>query len=186
MQRLLDNGSTGALALAWTILTVAREGMTTGAVWREIGGELWTIPGDRMKEHVEHRVPLAPGALDLLQRVRPPEGAYRPTDPIFPGARRGSFMSNATMDAVLRRLGVDATPHGFRSTFRDWAGDCTEHEREVAEAALAHKVGGDVERAYRRGDALEKRRRLMADWARFCLTPPSDGGTPAPGNPPGQ
>jgi integrase len=86
----------------------------------------------------------------------------------------------------LRRLGVNATPHGFRSTFRDWAGDCTEHPREVAEAALSHKVGDDVERAYRRGDALEKRRRLMADWARFCLTPPSDGGRPAPGDPPAQ
>jgi integrase len=186
MQRLSESGSTGALALMWTILTAAREGMTTGATWQEITADLWVVPGERMKEGVEHRVPLAAGALELLGRVRPPEGAYRPTDPIFPGARRNSFMSNATMDAVLRRMGVNATPHGFRSTFRDWAGDCTEHPREVAEAALSHKVGDDVERAYRRGDALEKRRRLMADWARFCLTPPSDGGRPAPGDPPAQ
>jgi integrase len=180
MQRLMDNGSVGALAMMWTILTVAREGMTIGAAWREIDGDLWIIPASRMKEGAEHRVPLAPEALDVLAKVRPRRRAPKPAEPIFPGARPGSFMSNATMDAVLRRLGVDATPHGFRSTFRDWAGDCTEHPREVAEMALAHKVGSDVERAYRRSDALEKRRRLMADWAKFCLTPPTRAG---PANP---
>lgn len=183
VQRLRANASTGARALLWTILTAAREGMTTGATWREIEGDVWIVPAGRMKEGVEHRVPLPPEALDVLARVRPRKPA--PSAPIFPGARRGSFMSDATMDAVLKRMGVDATPHGFRSTFRDWAGDCTDHPREVAEMALAHKVGSDVERAYRRGSALEKRRRLMADWARFCLTPPSDGATPAPEDPPG-
>ena len=88
-------------------------------------------------------------------------------------------MSNATMDALLNRMKVDATPHGFRSTFRDWAGDMTDHPREIAEAALAHVVGGETERAYRRGDALEKRRALMKDWAEFCWSkrkkPPPPG-----------
>jgi len=174
MHKLQANGSMAALALMWTILTAAREGMTTGATWREIDGDLWTIPAARMKEAQPHRVPLSKEVLDVLARVRPKRDAPRPDAPIFPSPQKRSFLSDAAMDAVLKRMGVNATPHGFRSTFRDWAGDHTAHPREVAEAALAHVVGDDVERAYRRGDALEKRRLLMAEWGAFCLTPPAD------------
>jgi integrase len=172
MAKIRKQASMGARALEWTILTASREGMTRGATWREIRGEVWTIPAARMKDGRDHRVPLSAAALALVERMalggRPASGF------IFPGSRDGSALSNATQDAVLKRMGLDYTVHGFRSTFRDWAGDETDHAREVVEAALAHAVGDAVERAYRRGDALEKRRRLMADWATFLATPPTD------------
>lgn len=173
VQMLQTRGGMGARALEWIILTAAREGMARLAVWSEIKGDLWIIPAKRMKDGREHRVPLSPSALALLERMR----AGRKVDPkgyIFPGAKTGSAISNMTSDKVLRGLKLDYTVHGFRSTFRDWAGDCTEHPREVVEAALAHAVGDAVERAYRRGDALEKRRRLMADWDAY-LSKPSPG-----------
>lgn len=165
MARLGDETAMSARALEWTILTAGREDMTLGMTWGEIVGDLWTIPAARMKVG-EHRVPLPKQALGILDTVRlgePPAGAL-----VFPGAKPGKPMSNATMDALLKRMKVDATPHGFRSTFRDWAGDMTDHPREVAEAALAHVVGSSTERAYRRGDALKKRRALMTDWANYC------------------
>lgn len=171
--RLRQSPSMGAAALEWTILTVSREDMTLAAEWKEIKGDLWTIPGLRMKEGKPHRVPLSDAALAVLERVRPIKG--KAAGLIFPSTITGGKMSNATMDRLLERWKVDSTPHGFRSTFRDWAGDCTDHAREVVEAALAHQVGDDVERAYRRGDALEKRRLLMADWAAFLTTPSAAG-----------
>lgn len=156
----------GARALEFTILTVGREDMILGARWKEIDGSLWTIPPERMKEGDEpFVVPLAKPAMRLLASVRPP--VVDPEALIFPGTVTGRQLSNNTMDRVLDRAKIDATPHGFRSTFRDWAGDCTDHAREVVEHALAHAVGDETERAYRRGNALQKRRVLMNDWATF-------------------
>ena len=172
MAELRTRSGMGAVALEFTVLTVPRESMTLGARWREIDGDLWVIPKERMKENIEHRVPLSAAALAVLERVRPKKAD--PNALIFPGTKPGKQLSNMTMDAVLDRMKVDATPHGFRSTFRDWAGDCTDHSFEVAEAALAHSAGSAVVRAYRRGDALEKRRRLMDDWADYV-----GGSTPA-------
>jgi integrase len=137
------------------------------ARWREIGIGLWIVPAERMKAKVEHRVPLSNAALAVLERVMP-ENERELSGYIFPGARKGRPLSNMTMTMLLRRMGGGAfSVHGFRSSFRDWAGDATAFAREVAEAALAHVIGEGVERAYRRGDALEKRRRLMEAWAGF-------------------
>jgi len=118
-----------------------------------------------MKAKREHRVPLSQSALDLLASL--PAGG---TDEfVFPGRKRGKPLSNMVMKALFIRMGaLGITSHGFRSTFRDWAGEATSHPREVAEAALAHSVGNAVELAYRRGDALEERRRLMNDWDAYC------------------
>jgi integrase len=163
-------------ALAWTILTVVRESVTLGMPACEIdrGSLTWTIPKDRMKGRAgrrrEHRVPLTPGMLAILDEVgAPTEG----TALVFPSPSTGGEMSNASMDAVCDRLGIDATPHGFRSTFRDWAGDCTDFPEELAEHALAHAVGSTTERAYRRRDAFMRRRKLMEAWELFVTTPPS-------------
>lgn len=168
MAALRSHQAISADALEWTILSCAREAMTTGARWREIEAEVWRIPGKRMKEGREHVVPITAPMRAILDKVKP-----RRADPkavIFPGPISGEELSNAAMDALLRRMKVDAVPHGFRSTFRDWAGDCTDFPREIAEAVLAHVVGGDTERAYRRGDALDKRRKLMEAWASYCAS----------------
>lgn len=180
MKRLAAQSAMSARALEWTILTAAREGMTRFALWGEIEGDVWVIPAGKMKENGQgdFRVPLTPQALAVLDRVR--VGEPKPDQLIFPGARKGRPMSDQTMDSLLARMKIDATPHGFRSTFRDWAGDETDHAREVAEAALAHMVGSDTERAYRRRDALTKRRRLMQDWADFIRPLPAPEGEEAP------
>ena len=152
-----------AKALQFTILTAARTSETLGARWSEIDTQaaIWNVPAERTKTGKLHRVPLSAEALAILEEVSP-----LGSDLLFP-TPKGSRLSGAAMDAVLKRMRVDATVHGFRSTFRDWAGEETDFAREVVEEALAHKVGNDVERAYRRGDALEKRRRVMASWAKF-------------------
>lgn len=154
-----------AKALQFTILTAARTSETLGAHWSEIDikAAVWNVPAERTKTGKLHRVPLSPEALAVLKAVRP-----LGDDLVFP-TPDGSRLSGAAMDAVLKRMKVDATVHGFRSTFRDWAGEETDFAREVIEQALAHKVGNDVERAYRRGDALEKRRTVMSAWAKFCV-----------------
>jgi integrase len=164
MSALRLNISGAARALEFTILCAARTGETLGAKWEEIDlkQKIWILPPHRMKSGVEHRVPLSSAAVDLLKR-QDCAGDY-----VFPGAKVGRPMSNMSMEMVLRRLGVETTVHGFRSSFRDWAGEMTETPREVAEAALAHAVGDAVERAYRRGDALQRRRVLMEAWATFC------------------
>ena len=123
---------------------------------------LWTIPAARMKSGREHRVPLSRPAIRLLRAL---PGNRLPEDPVVPGMR--GPLSIMSLTAVLRRMGVSATAHGFRSTFRDWVSECTEHSGEVAEMALAHAIGDKVEAAYRRGDLLEKRVALMNDWASF-------------------
>lgn len=152
-----------ARALEWLILTAARVGEVTGAQVAEIDREarLWTVPASRMKAGREHRVPLCDRALAILDEVDPlRRGTY-----LFPSFRADRPLSSAAFEAVLTRMKVTgATPHGFRSSFRDWAGDCTAHSRETVESALAHAVGDATERAYRRGDALAKRRALMEDW----------------------
>ncbi|MBU2043388.1 MAG: integrase arm-type DNA-binding domain-containing protein [Alphaproteobacteria bacterium] len=160
----------GAQALRFAILTAARSGEVRGARWPEIdlGAGTWTVPADRMKAGREHRVALSAAALDLLKTLPRIGGS----DLVFP-APRGGVLSDMTLSAVLRRMKVDAVPHGFRSTFRDWVAECTTHGSDVAEMALAHAVGNKVEAAYRRGDLFEKRRRLADDWARFCESPAS-------------
>jgi integrase len=162
--------SIAARALEFLILTAGRTGEVLGIQWKEIDLEakLWTVPAVRMKMGVEHRVPLSGAALAVLTTM-----SYSNTGPdafVFPGMRPRKPLSNMAMEMILRREGYDAyTVHGFRSTFRDWCGEETEYPREIAEAALAHSVGNEVERAYRRGDALAKRRALMDDWANYCL-----------------
>lgn len=175
MAQLRAQTSMSAKALEFTILTIARETMTLEATRREVRGALWTIPPERMKEpeNGEHRVPLSARAVEILDSIKPPDP--KPDEVIFMNQRGTGAMSNASMDRVLQRMKVDATPHGFRSTFRDWAGDCTNYPRELAEEALAHAVGDAQERAYRRGDALKKRKAMMDDWAAFCAMPPPDG-----------
>jgi integrase len=158
-----------ARALEFLILTAARTSEVIKADWGEFNlkERLWIVPAERMKAKVEHRVPLVQRAVDILEHVR------------FMGGDMPFKMSNMGMDMLLRRMGQDDyTVHGFRSSFRDWVGEETDFPREVAEAALAHQVGNEVERAYRRGDALDKRRKLMEAWAEY-LTPPGAGpGTP--------
>jgi integrase len=154
------------LALAFAVLTAARTGETTGARWSEIdvANRLWIVPAARMKTRHEHRVPLSDAALAVLDRARQMSpGAF-----IFRGARDVP-LSNMALLAVLKRLGrPDITTHGFRSTFRDWAGDCTATDRETIEFALAHGVDDKTEAAYRRSTALAKRRDLMQVWGAFC------------------
>jgi integrase len=165
-----SRNAVAAHALEFTILTAARSGEVYGMSWGEVDltRALWTVPPGRMKGGREHRVPLSSRAVELLkqmERLRVHDGR---DCPVFPGARRGRPMSNMAMEMMLRRLGrVDITVHGFRSSFRDWAGECTPFPREVAEAALAHLVGDATERAYRRGDAIAKRRELMEAWASY-------------------
>jgi integrase len=154
-------------ALEFTVLTAARSGEVLGARWSEFDLEarVWTVPASRTKAGREHRVPLSPRAVEMLRGME----QMRVSEFVFPGAKGGRPLSAInTLETVLRRMKVDVTVHGFRSAFRDWAGERTTFPREVAEAALAHLVGDAVERAYRRGDALEKRRRLMDAWAAFC------------------
>ena len=171
---LRERQAVAALALEFCIITASRSGEVFGARWDEIDrkAKVWTVPPERMKGGREHRVPLSERALEILDQVE----TIRTSDYVFPGKLRAAPLSGATMHQVLRRMNVaNATVHGFRSSFRDWAGECTSFPREVAEAALAHVVGDDTERAYRRGDALEKRRKLMEAWAGFLASPRAAG-----------
>jgi integrase len=169
--RLRTSAGVAPRALEFLILVAARTGEVLGARWEEmnLASELWTVPAARMKAAREHRVPLPPSAIEILREMQ----SLRCSDYVFPGLNPNSPLSSMALEVVLRRMRVDVTVHGFRSAFRDWAGECTHFPREVAEAALAHLVGDAVERAYRRGDALEKRRELMAAWDLYCVS--SDG-----------
>ncbi|WP_210482933.1 tyrosine-type recombinase/integrase [Microvirga antarctica] len=170
LSRLREVGSISARALEFTILTAARSGETLGATWAEVDlkAKLWTVPEGRMKAEREHRVPLSGRAVEILEEVGLLPGSDDPDAYVFPGSRQGRPLSTMAMEMQLRRLKVtDATPHGFRSSFRDWAGETTAYPRDVVEFALAHVVKDETEAAYRRGDALEKRRALMKDWATF-------------------
>lgn len=164
MKQLRAMDGISAASVEFTVLTAARSGETRGATWSEIEDDIWVVPPDRMKGGREHRVPLVPRALEILKAMK----NVRTSTFVFPGFRDDRPLSDMSLSAVLRRLKVDATVHGFRSSFRDWAGDATDFPRELAEAALAHLVGDETERAYRRGDALKRRRELMEAWATHC------------------
>jgi len=178
MARLRENESVSARALEWTILTAARTGETIGATWHEINTstKTWTIPAARMKKgEREHRVPLSDRAMKLLERL-PREGDY-----LFIGASAGKPLSNMAMLELLRGMvGNGVTVHGFRSAFRDWCKEEIHCPREIAELALSHAVKDKTEAAYSRGDALEKRRKLMAAWAMFCSMPATAKGVVTP------
>jgi integrase len=169
--KLRTHKAVAARALEFLILTAARTQETVGARWSEIDWKqrVWTVPPGRMKGGVEHKVLLAPEVIDLLQQL-PREGDGDGF--VFIGSRAGMSLSPKSLHRVTARLKVDAVPHGFRSSFSDWAHECTQHANHAIEISLAHKVGTDAEQAYRRGPMIEKRRRLMVDWSRFCCTPP--------------
>lgn len=155
-----------ALALEFVILTASRSGEVIGATWEEVdlSKAMWTVPAVRMKAAKEHRVPLSSRAVEILEGLKP-----LASDWLFPGAKCGR-LSGMAMGMLMRRMKVDATVHGFRSGFRDWAAERTGYAHEVAEMALAHTIENKVERAYRRGDLFDKRRQLMDDWATYCAT----------------
>jgi integrase len=169
---LRKSTAVAARALEFTILTAARSGEALGAKWDEIdfNQAVWTIPARRMKAGKEHRVPLSPAAIDLLKALYTEEGNTF----VFIGSRGGGLAHEA-MRLVLRQLGQDVTVHGFRSAFRDWAGERTNFAHDIAEAALAHSRGA-VHAAYQRGDLLTKRRKLMEGWASFLASPAKAAG----------
>lgn len=168
MKALRKASGTAARALEFAILTAARSGEVRGANWDEIDlqGGFWTVPGERMKAGRMHRVPLSAPALKLLKALPRIKG----NDLLFP-APRGGQLSDMALTAVLRRMDVDAVPHGMRASFKTWAADHTEFPRELVEIALSHTVGNAVEQAYARSDMVERRRVLMTAWASFLDTP---------------
>jgi integrase len=170
--KLREVESIPSLALEFLILTAARSGEVLGAAWEEIDidAKVWVIPASRMKAGREHRVPLSSRTVEIVERM----AEVRTGDLVFAGQRRRRPLSGAAMGALV----TGATVHGFRSSFRDWAGEETSFPRDVAEQALAHAAGDATERAYRRGDALEKRRGLMQAWTQFCE--PDAGGNVVP------
>ena len=147
------------------VLTAARSGEVRGAHWSEVDLEAhtWTIPRGRMKGAREHRVPLSDRACEILREAHGHAGG---SGLVFP-TDRGRPISDSTLSKLLRELGVAAVPHGFRSSFRDWAAECSEAPREVCELALAHVNSDRVEAAYRRSDLFERRRALMQEWADY-------------------
>ncbi|MEG0139692.1 MAG: integrase arm-type DNA-binding domain-containing protein [Comamonas sp.] len=165
VKSLKTKEGSAARALEFLILTAARSGEVRGATWREFDLEsgVWIIPGERMKVGREHRVPLSTQALEILRQLpRFVENEY-----VFLSSR-GTCLAEVTLLRTMRRIEAEAVPHGFRSTFRDWVGEKTNYPRELAEQALAHSLLNKVEAAYRRGDALDKRRVMMQEWADFA------------------
>lgn len=179
MSDLRKREGTSARALEFAILCASRSGEVRGATWDEIdlNIRMWTIPADRMKAEKEHRVPLSDAAVAILkaqQALPPVEGQEGPAY-VF-AAPRGGALSDMALTAVLKRMGrADLTQHGFRSTFREWAGEVSKHPREVVEHALAHQLADKAEAAYQRGSLLPKRVVLMNDWAKFCAIVPTGG-----------
>jgi integrase len=190
MRALTERDGTAARALRFAILTAARVGEVRGARWREIDldANMWIVPGDRMKTSRMHRVPLSLSARSVLLEMQPL--MEHPNDLVFPGWKRGRPLSDRAVSEVVRRMnaggeegaaprwqdaeGRAVVPHGFRSTFRDWAGETRPEGREVVEAALAHTIRDKAEAAYARSDLLEKRRPLMDAWAEQCARLPAD------------
>jgi len=172
MGKLRKREGMAARALELAALTATRSGEVRGATWDEIdlSEKVWVIPAERMKAGREHRVPLSDDAVALLNNL--PKSTDSPY--IFP-ATKGGPLTDMAISQVMRRLGYDATPHGMRSTFRDWAAERTSYANEVIEQALAHTITNAVERAYRRGDLFNKRKRLMAEWATFCRQSEPEG-----------
>ena len=161
------------LALEFLVLTAARVGEVRFATWREIDTDAatWTVPAERMKAGREHRVPLSARAFEILSEAR--KHSIGRTDLMFPG-RTGKPLGERSMLQVLDRLGIDATAHGFRSSFRVWAAERTNIPREVCEAALAHTITNKAEAAYQRSDLFDRRRDLMNRWAAFLSDKPAD------------
>jgi len=169
MAELDRRDGVGVKALQFAILTAARRGEIVGATWSEIDlkERLWTIPASRMKADREHRVPLSDAAIDLLKSL--PTEADNPS--LFIGAQQAA-LSDMAMTQTLRRLRPGATVHGFRSSFSDWAHETTAFSNHVIELSLAHSIGNAAEKAYRRGDMLDRRRKLMSAWAVYCRSKP--------------
>lgn len=175
LAQLRSKETIAAWALEFTILTACRTSEVLGATWAEVDlpREVWTIPAVRMKAGKDHRVPLSKRAVEILKLAKQLDQPW-----LFPG--QDKQLSSMAMAMLLRRMEVASTVHGFRSSFRDWAAECTGYSHEVCEMALAHTIGNRVEAAYRRGDLFDKRRKLMADWAAYCAKPMWDKGTITP------
>jgi integrase len=167
MTQLRQSESITALALEFCILTAARSSEVLGAEWAEIDPKtrIWTIPANRIKAGKEHRIPLSSRAMAILKKLH----AAKTSPYVFEGAKAQRPLSSMAMAMHLRRLErPDITVHGFRSSFRDWVWEETEFPHELAEQALAHTIPNKSEAAYRRGDAIERRRAMMNAWADFC------------------
>jgi integrase len=166
MAKLRSDVTPSARLLEFLILTATRVSETLGARWDEVdfGQRMWTISAGRMKAGREHRVPLSVRAIAILKHM----AEFRRNEFVFPGAKQGRPLTRNVLVTLFQRLELKVTSHGFRSSFRDWAAEATNFPREAAELALAHAVGDSVERAYQRGDLLEKRRKLMEAWAAYC------------------
>jgi len=162
---LREMDTVGALALEFTILNASRTGEVIGGLKSEIHEDVWVIPGNRMKAKKEHRVPLCKRSLEILAIAK-----AKDEDSHYLFSHNGKKLSNMAMPMALRKFDLEATVHGFRSSFRDWVSEETNHPSEVAEMALAHTIANTVERAYRRKDLLEKRRLLLNDWEEYCNT----------------
>jgi integrase len=170
MAALREERGVAAQALQFLILCAARTGEVLGARWDEVDLQagMWAIPPKRMKSQRPHRVPLSAAALAILQTM----SEIRTSDFIFAGVFAARPLNDRSLLDLLERMGRrDITPHGFRSSFRDWCAECTDFPNHVVEMALAHAVENKVEAAYRRGDLIDHRRRLMAMWAEYCTTP---------------
>ena len=163
MSKLREMDGMAALALEFLILNANRTSEVTDALRTEINDDIWTIPAERMKARVEYRVPLCKRSLEIISIAKTLD-----EDSDFLFSRKGKKLSNMAMPMMLRRMSVDVTVHGFRSTFRDWVAEETNHPSEVAEKALAHTISNKVEAAYRRGDLFERRRVLLTEWEVFC------------------
>lgn len=172
MTKLRARESTAAKGLELLVLTALRTTEVMGAEWPEIDfdARIWNVPGSRMKMKRDHQVPLTPAAIDLLKSMPVVDGSRY----IFPGQKAHKPLSNMAFKNVMNRMGYgEWTPHGFRSSFRNWAAEMTNVQSEVAEMALAHKVGSKTEQAYLRTKLLDKRRGLMSAWSDYCCTPPA-------------
>ncbi|QWE31446.1 integrase arm-type DNA-binding domain-containing protein [Polynucleobacter sp. Adler-ghost] len=163
MEQLREMGTMAALALEFCILNASRTGEVIGGKRNEVSESVWIIPGERMKAKREHRVPLCERSIQILKisELLDPDSEY-----LF--SRKTKPLSNMAMTMVIRRLKKKVTVHGFRSTFRDWVSERTDHSSEVAEMSLAHAISNKVEAAYRRGDLIDKRRALLTDWENYC------------------
>lgn len=169
MRELAEHKGVAARCLEFTIYTAARTSESIEACWSEFDLDtgLWTVPPERIKSAREHRVPMSPTAMIVLKGQRGQDAKL-----VFPGMKEGRSLSNMAMLTLLQDdMGKSVTVHGFRSTFRDFAADCTNYPREIAEAALAHTLKDETEAAYRRSDLFEKRRKLMNVWAKYCTNP---------------
>ena len=178
MQRLALVDGTSARCLEFTILTACRSGESRGALWSEIdlNAGTWSIPAARMKAGRSHRIPLSSRVLKLLAALpKFINDKGDEVDLVFPGLRGDKPLSDMSLTLCMRRMGLTAVPHGFRSTFTDWVAERTSFSSEVREMALAHAIGNGTEAAYRRGDLFDKRRKMMAEWSNFTMTAPAKG-----------